>query len=176
MSYFSKFPLVAYDAVGDGNYKLFTDLLRRVKLRTELDSTVSYDFYDVQSGDTPEMIAHKYYGDPTLHWVIIMINDVVDFYTDWPMDDVTFENYLNTKYGNNLSSVHHYEIEQTSGDTTKKINIGADNTDYPSATPISNYEYEVNEQDRKRRIRLLSPEYIERFVEEFQNKITEGTI
>ena len=40
MSYFDRFPLMAYDVKGDtNNYKLLPDILRRVKLRSGLRSS-----------------------------------------------------------------------------------------------------------------------------------------
>ena len=55
------------------------------------------------------------------------------------------------------------------GSSLKKINIGTDNTDHPTATLITNYEYEQERQDTSRKIRLLSPEYVSDFVEEFKS-------
>ena len=46
-------------------------------------------------------------------------------------------------------------------------------TDYPSATPISNYTYEDRLQEQKRQIRLIHPRYISQIVEEFENKVDE---
>ena len=42
-----------------------------------------------------------------------------------------FLQFVNDKY-DNVDGTHHYEISQSSGDTSKKINIGTDNTDYPT--------------------------------------------
>ena len=47
-----------------------------------------------------------------------------------------FEQFMNDKY-TNPAAIHHYEIEQTSGDTTEVIDVGMNITDYPSATVIS---------------------------------------
>ena len=47
-------------------------------------------------------------------------------------------------------------------------------TDYPSAFPVSNYQYEEKIQDKIRQIRLIQPRYIEEFVDEFENKLKEG--
>ena len=46
-------------------------------------------------------------------------------------------------------AIHHYEITQTSGDTTVTIDVGMNTTDYPSATAISNYQYEDKLQEKK---------------------------
>ena len=75
-----------------------------------------------------------------------------------------------------MNALHHYEIEQTSGDTTVKIDIGKDNTDFPSATAISNVEFEDDLQNKQRSIRLLDPTYLEQFIEEFEELMDESAI
>ena len=166
--YFAQFPLNIYDSVGDENYKLVTNLLKRVTIRAKVKvNTLFFDTYDVREGETPEMIADKLYDDPELHWIVLMVNDITDRYHQWPKNQNQFLTYINDKY-TNISGTHHYEINQTSGDTTIKINIGTDNTDYPTATLITNYEYEEERQDALRKIRLLSPEYVTDFVSEFK--------
>jgi|TARA_B110000902_G_scaffold5411_1_gene6383 hypothetical protein len=166
--YFAQFPLNIYDSVGDETYKLVTHLLKRVTIRAKVKAnTLFFDTYDVREGETPEMIADKLYNDSELHWIVLMVNDITDRYHQWPKNQNQFLTYINDKY-TNISGTHHYEINQTSGDTTIKINIGTDNTDYPTATLITNYEYEEERQDALRKIRLLSPEYVTDFVSEFK--------
>ena len=77
------------------------------------------------------------------------------------------------KYSN-PSGIHHYEISQTSGDTTKKINVGTVNTDYPAATAVTNLEYEEAEQDKKRKIKLLDPSYLDLFSKEYTKLMSES--
>ena len=46
--YFSMFPKGYYDLKGDGNPKIVTDLMRRVKVRAKIKDEASlYDSYDV---------------------------------------------------------------------------------------------------------------------------------
>ena len=168
------FPDMLYDAKGNGKDTFMKDIFRRVKVKSNAKGNiVEFDYYDVQDGETPEMIAFKYYGDAELHWTFLVINDIIDYYTDWPMSVQRFEQYMNDKY-ENPAAIHHYEISQTSGDTTEKIDVGLNVTDYPSADVISNYQYEQNLQDEKRKIRLIQPRFISDFVDEFEAKIKEG--
>ncbi len=168
--YFENFPVIYYKG------KDVTNLLRRVGVRTKAKTNmVMFETYDVKEGETPEMIADKLYGDSTLHWVVLMVNNIVDRYHEWPMAGNQFLDYVNEKYSN-PSATHHYEIAQSSGKTTVKIDIGTDNTDYPTATIITNYEYEEKEQDRRRKIRLLEPSFIDDFVAEFKDLINESII
>ena len=174
--YFSSFPVIPYDSKGDYSFKEVSNLLRRIGLRASVRTNILiYDTYDVKEGETPEIIAHKLYGDPELHWIIMIVNDITDRYHQWPMTTPQFLSYVNEKYSD-VNAVHHYEIEQTSGDTTIKIDIGSDNTNYPSATAITNYEYEEKEQDKRRQIRLLDPKFIDRFISEFNTIMNESVI
>ncbi len=173
MGYFQMFPDTLYDAKGNGNYTVMKDILTRVKLvASKKENILNFDYYNVQDGETPEMIAHKYYGDVNLHWTILVANDIVDYYNDWPMSVQKFEKFVFDKY-DNPQAIHHYEISQTSGETTTTIDIGMNTTDYPSATAISNYTYEDRLQEQKRQIRLISPDFISQFVSEFEKKLSE---
>ena len=167
MSYFSKFPLYAYDVQDTQNRTLITDILRRVNLKgNALANTLVFDQYVVQDGDQPDMVAHKYYGDSELHWVIITVNNITSRY-DWPLDQVALSSFVSDKY-DNPDGIHHYEINATSGDTTKKLQVSSD-TD--GALPVTNYEFEQTENDNKRRIRLLDRAFVGQFISEFETLI-----
>ncbi len=176
--YFNSFPIIPYDSKGDLQFKGVTNLLRRVGMRTKLKTnTFLYDTYSVKEGETPEMIAHKLYGDSELHWVILLVNEITDRYHQWPMSGMQFLDYLNDKY-DNPDGIHHYETAQTSGDTKIKIEVenDVDENAYTGLTPITNREYEENEQDKKRKIRLVDPSFVEQFVDEFKKLMNETVI
>ena len=175
MSYFNMFPNIYYDSKGNGKFTIMKDILSRVKIIAKVkENILGFDYYDVQDGETPEMIAHKYYGDVNLHWTILVANDIVDYYESWPMSVQKFEQFVKEKY-ENPQAIHHYEITQTSGDTSIKIDVGMNTTEYPSAVAISNYTYEDNLQEKKRQIRLIGTRYIDTFVKEFERKMQEAS-
>ena len=174
--YFSEFPTIPYDAEGNGKFKDVKNLLRRVGVRAKVKTnTMLYDTYDVKNGETPESIAFKLYDDAELHWIVMLVNNITDRFHDWPLSEAQFLNFVNEKYSN-PNAIHHYEIEQESGDTSIKIDIGTSNVDYPTATAITNYEYEQEEQDKKRKIKLLDPSFIDSFVDEFKILMNESSI
>ena len=173
---FETFPLTIYDSVGDGNYKIVTHLLKRVIVRSQIkNNTALYDTYDVREGESPEIIAHKLYGDSELHWVILLLNNITDRYHQWPMNNNQFLAYLKDKY-DDVDATHHYEISQVSGDTSIKIDIGTDNTDYPTASIVTNAEHEEDLQNKIRKIKLLDPSYVEDFVTEFEELMGESVV
>ena len=175
MAYFERFPLMAYNMKGDENYKLLPNILKRVKLRANIRSGMFlFDNYDVVAGERPEDIAFKYYGDPELHWVILMTNNITDRYYQWPLKQPELEAHLEDKYGaGNEDDVHHYEIPQSSGPTSSRdfSHMVECNADEDNVSIISNREYEERKQDEYRQIRILDKRYIETFVEEFETLI-----
>ena len=179
--YFNSMPKIYYDSAGTGQPKIVTNLMRRVGLRTKVKTnTMLFDTYKLREGETPEIIAHKLYGDPELHWIIMLVNNVIDRYHDWPMSTNQFNSYLNQKYvdadGNpNTGGVHHYEIDQTSGDTKVTIEV-TDLTTYPNASTVTNYEYEQRRKDEIREIRLLDPQYKDIFIDEYKNLMKESNV
>lgn len=172
--YFNKFGKIQY-GFDKENFKIVTDVMKRVKVRDKIINELSlYDKYDVKSGDTPESIAFKHFGDVNLHWVILLTNNITDRYYDWPMTEQEFELFIKDKYSN-PDGIHHYEITQSSGKTkgdgpsdyTHKVEV---NSTTSGATSVSNRQYEQREQDKKRQIKLLNRKHLTSFLEEF-NKL-----
>ena len=176
--YFNSIPKIYYDSENKKQPKVVTNLLRRVGVRAKVKiNTALFDTYRVKAGETPEIIAHKLYGDPELHWIILLLNDITDRYHQWPMTGGQFLDYLNDKY-TNPDGIHHYESTQTSGDTKVKIEVfnEVDDDAYTGLTPITNREYEESEQDKRRQIRLVDPSFVEQFVDEFKKLMNETII
>ena len=170
--YFRNFERGYYDLKKDGNQKLVTDLMTRVKVRDKVVDEVSlYDSYDVPSGERPEDTAFKHFGSAAYHWVILLTNNITDAYYDWPMSEQDFETFIRDKYSN-PDGIHHYEVTTSSGKTTgdgpddysHKLEVNSDTT---GAQSVSNIEYERREQDKKRQIQILLPTYLPAFEDEF---------
>ena len=174
--YFNKFPLFVYDGRGDGELSVVTNLLKRIAVRARVRAnTLLYDTYDVREGETPESIAFKLYGSTEYHWVVLLVNNITDRYHQWPLTTPQFLDFVNEKY-DDPNALHHYEIPQTSGDTSIKINIGTDTTDNPTASIVTNMEFEEDRQDNIRQIRLLDPDYLEQITEEFEQLMGQSIV
>ena len=181
--YFKNFPTIIYDAVGNGEFKDVKNLLRRVAIRAKVKTnTLLYDTYDVREGESPESIADKMYDDPELHWIVLLVNDITDRYHQWPMNFSQFNQFIADKY-DDVDGTHHYEVAQSSGSSTTKIEVynnsalySGDNDYYGTSTAITNREYEETQQDIKRKIRLLDPRYVQQFTEEYETLMKESII
>lgn len=113
--YFNNFPKIYYDfdvnGTGDRTLKIVTDITKNVRVRKQvLESITIYDEYDIQDGETPEILAEKFYGNPELHWIIMLVNERYDYIHDFPIAQDELDGHIASIYGEqNVYNVHHYE-------------------------------------------------------------------
>ena len=166
--YFNPFPTISYDPTGSGYTNTIKDITTRVKVKQWVRNKAAlFAKYDVQDAMTPEMVAFYLYDNAELHWVVLMFNEVTNTYYGWPLSRRDFDAFVENKYAN-PQGVHHYEITQSSGDQSIKINVMST---VAGATAVSNLQYEAAVNEKKRQIRVLKPEYLNQFIREFQDLV-----
>lgn len=108
--YFENFPLTYYTVYDDlSNVKIVTNITVRSKLSNDaLNNLLLYDEYDIKDGETPEIVADKFYNNPQLHWVVLLTNEIIDPRFDWLLSINNLYRYCEGKY-DNVYGVHHYE-------------------------------------------------------------------
>ncbi len=194
MQYFNTLPkIVQYDSKGTG--RIFTNLLARASVIPELlKNPALYYQYDIQDGDTPEIVAHKYYGDSYRYWIVLFVNQLSDAQWDWPLSGTVFQKYILSKYPDieTSATLHHYEkivsTYNTSSllTTTNKVTIDADTfnslNEYAEQYTVGSdvvvvsvtkgsvtvYDYELDLNEQKRNIKLLNSIYVNQVEEEFK--------
>jgi hypothetical protein len=91
---FTKFPIISY------NGQLAINLIPKIKFTEAAKKTGAvYYPYTIEEGERPDIIAANYYDDARYSWLIYMVNDIVDPYYDWPLDDSQFKEFIVKKYG-----------------------------------------------------------------------------
>ncbi len=104
MTFFGKFPLSAYDLeIPLGNKfarpKTITDIFKRIALKQSLEEVGTvYGSYTIKDEDTPEIIADKLYGSATLHWVVLLANEIINPFFDWPLSERELVPFIDHKY------------------------------------------------------------------------------
>jgi len=94
MKFFRSFPKII-----DNNGKYVTNLLVRTDIIPTLMSNPALFYkYDMQDGDTPEIISNKYYNDPYRYWLFLYGNNIMDPQWDLALSDVNLNLYINSKY------------------------------------------------------------------------------
>lgn len=156
MFYFDTLPkIITPDE--NGNAIVLTNLIARARLIEQLQNNpmIFYE-YSIQEGDTPEIVAEKYYGDPYRYWIVLLSNELLNPVWDWPLSEQMFLHYINTKYKTEAEAEDKTPFEYTNTTvyqyrkivTTKNIESGIENittlsinlADYNSLVPsTTNY-------------------------------------
>ena len=183
--YFSQVPDFLYVNRTPGSktindFSQVKNLFKRGKLREDIYSDLSYfTKYKIIGNERPDNVAEKIYDDPTLDWVILLSNNMINVQTEWPMSENSYRNFLIDKYGNdeNIGATHHYEctgvknskgvdivpegltIDQDFSMTYFDPDVGSVTVSNVSQS-ISNLEYENKIEDAKRNIFILKPIYL----------------
>jgi len=138
--YFNYFPKTLYTSDTETGVVVTNIIARFAFEKSYRENSAVYYEYDIQDSDTPEIIAHKMYGNSERHWIVLMMNEIVDPQYDWPLDQRTVISYINDKYTANASAgqtgiswaqqnTHsYYKIETRTTDSTgnkieKKLQI-----------------------------------------------------
>ena len=99
--FFENYPTMVYDNDGKGQYKEVVDIFRRVSLRNNLKNYIQLPLLqNIDGTQKPERLANLVHGDPKRNWLVMMMNDVVNPYTDWFMGEEEFYKYMLEKYPN----------------------------------------------------------------------------
>lgn len=164
MSYFSSFPFVQNYSIDDKSITGMNITVRTGFSTATKDDEQYYIEYDLRDGESPEIIADRVYDDATLYWVILMFNDIHDIDSEWPLDSVALEIYIDRIYGDSKTDIHHYE-SAASG-----LWVDEDHPEY-DLIPITNYEYEIRVNDDKRKIKVPVPEVVSSLKRQHRERI-----
>ena len=94
MNYFATLPSKTYDIEKDKKYRTVTDIGKRVGIRSDMNDIIpSYYKTSVVAAERPELVSDSIYGDVNYHWVLMQLNNVIDPYYDWVMEDNTLEEF-----------------------------------------------------------------------------------
>ncbi len=98
--YFNYFPKTLYTSNNrTGGLDTVTNIVSRFGFEESLkQNSAAFYRYDIQEGDTPEIIATKYYENPERHWIVLLFNDIYDPQFDWPLQYKPFIDYVDKKY------------------------------------------------------------------------------
>lgn len=106
-NYFNFFPRTNYKISSNNILDVVTNITARFSFEEKIkqNSSAFYE-YIIMDGDTPEILASKYYKHPERHWIILLFNDIIDPQYDWPLDYTSFYNYVNEKYTSNADTAN----------------------------------------------------------------------
>lgn len=163
--FFSNFPIIDYDGIKLRNIVLKSKMIKEILERNDLFHPLT-----IEDGERADTIAHDYYGNSELYWLVYMSNDIVDPYYDWPMTYQEFLAYINKKYGSipeAMSTIIHWRNPDHDYimSTYSKQNLPAEAI-IGWNTPVYAYDHEMAINEAKREIRLIDKGLVQKVVSE----------
>ena len=179
-------------------YVTTKNLFRRVKLRDDLQNVFTiFNKYQIPDGARPDTVAEELYGRADYDWVVLMSANIVSVRDEWPLSDRDIYKFAEDKYGiRNLSNIKFHETTEVKDsksrvilpagkvvDSNFKLTYYDNGKVYTNdssilgnnvvaiSSPIigvTNYEYEVRKNNKKRSIYLLKPVYLQQYVNDFK--------
>ena len=199
-NYFRRLPNLDYPSLlktrkSNLDFVQTKNLFRRAKVREDLFANfMQFDKYKIVGDERPDNVAEKDYNNSDLDWVVLMANNIIDVYNEWPLTQIQFNEYVNNKYKpQELVSIHHHETKEFR-DRNDQLILPAGlivdenwsmeylsggqvrSTDTPSSTsnmsekPIKSVtflEFETRLNEGKRDINVLKPDLIGLFLKDF---------
>lgn len=172
------------------DYVRVKNLFRRAKIRNDFfQNATAFTKYKIIGEERPEQIAEKLYGSSTYDWVVLISNNIINLRTEWPLSDGEFSEYLERKYTQaELDAPHHYETTAVIDSRGKLIipagkivdsNFSITYSDGVSVTVtpvkmVSVYEYEIQQNDKKRNIYVLRNRYLQTAIDDMKRIMSYG--
>ena len=184
--YFSNLPEFEYvnrtqRGRSEGDYSVVKNFFKRGKLREDIFQDLTFfTKYIVQGDDRPDTVASKVYNDPTLDWVVLMANNIINVQSEWPMSQADFHAYITNKYDEETlySGIHHYESREVKTTDNsiiipagQRVGIAQSVSYYDDALgqhvratdvalPVTNFTHEERLNNDKRNIFVLKASYL----------------
>ena len=184
--YFSNLPEFEYvnrtqRGRSEGDYSVVKNFFKRGKLREDIFQDLTFfTKYIVKGDDRPDTVASKVYDDPTLDWVVLMANNIINVQSEWPMSQADFHAYVTNKYDEETlySGIHHYESREVKTTDNsiiipagQRVGVAQSVSYYDDALgqhvratdvalPVTNFTHEERLNNDKRNIFVLKASYL----------------
>lgn len=198
-SFFADFPRISYSLDDNETQQVVTDIFRRIILSKEFkDNSAFFEEYEVIHGETPEQVSHRFYGTPFLHWLILLVNDIIDPRFEWPTSEENLKVLTEEKYGGTDSV---FTVQNAYNSTGKRIEtffLLAENSTYDepirlvyestdanyTKQPIqwlddpprldryeTNYDVESTRNEQNRSIKILKPDIVNQVITRYKELV-----
>lgn len=137
--------------------------------------------YFVTGNPRPELLAHRLYGDSNYYWILLMLNNIYDPFHGWiksqeQVHSSSIQKYKNLPDKENTVLYHvdsdgkrYYRMREFPIGSKNWYDVGDTANRFVQHTgalaPVSAIEHELNENENKRNILILSPGDLQTFLD-----------
>ena len=168
--YFSRFPKTQFLNQEITNLSIGLKIHKLIKSE-QINALMNYE---VEAGEKPDHVAYNYYEDSTLTWLVLLPNNIIDPYFQWPLTVYDFEQFIKKKYGSipaaqdTIIHCEHKTKDLTVAADSLTVSNGVSSGDYDA---IDAYTYWDRINDNRRFIKLINKIYLKDTIEQFNNLV-----
>lgn len=199
--FFKKFDKIGYSFINDPNQKKqVTNILTAFFLR-KVSSYKSLIFqkYSVRDDDSIESLSDKVYDNPMHYWTFLVVNNIIDPFSEWAKDSYILEKFVAKKYkvgkqikkkdgttvtipfSSGTGGIHHF-INIKTGRRCDDVEDAFYRERYAidpksigkNIIPVTNLAYEQELDLEKREISIVAKKFILDFEEDFSKMLYKG--
>lgn len=136
--------------------------------------------YTIEGNPDPTVLATILYDNPEYYWVLLLVNKVTDPFEGWLLtdkqvytiteelyDDVNGHHHFEDSDGNfYYDLVEHNGVYYDIGDTEFTVPFYSKGV----LLPVTNIEYMMSENEKKRSILIIPPEIIDQFINDLKKE------
>ena len=169
MSYFNLLPKTKFLNQDIVNLATGVKLHKLIK-----DDAFALMNYAVQDGESPDTVAYNYYDDPSYAWLVLLANNIIDPYFEWPLSVYDFNQFIKKKYGSisaaQATTMHceHKTKDLTVSADSLTVSNGVSSSDYDA---IDAYTYWDRVNENRKFIKLVNKSYLPQVIEQFNNLV-----
>lgn len=200
-TFFKNFRETDYSFINDSSFtkKKVINILTSFLLRqVSNNKSTTFQKYSLKDGDTYEQLSIDLYDTPYFYWIFLILNNVVNPFTEWCYTFEIVEKFTEKKYAagrrlkktdgtwmtipltTGLNGIHHFYNTQTDS-ICDEVDDEYYRTLYQSdpssigahITPVSNLSYEQAQDLERRDINILLKSHTAKFEDNF-NKMLLG--
>jgi hypothetical protein len=166
MKFFRNYPLVGVEFPGGVMQMTNTTVHVRLIEKLKKNITVLHD-YAIQDGERPDTVSQNLYGTTEYTWVILVLNGIFSLF-DWPLQPDEFNNYIIERYGSVAAATTSFIYFTSDGfrvdfDTWNSLDVSQ------RQDPMTNYDDELNQNELKRRIKVVPSDFVTALAQELKN-------
>lgn len=174
IAYFSNFPFALFDVTGTNEWIAVPNIVERTRIiQTLFNDIMIFYSYPVKDGETPSIVAHRYYGSTQYEWLVLLANNILDPVNDWVKSYNDFQATLLKKYSTPKrdgveyveTTIHHYEDSLGNViDYHSWLHLVAN-----ERKAVTIYDWEWQQNEAKRNIRLVDVQYKEQITQQLED-------
>ena len=179
----------------ENDFVIAKNFFKKFRINTVFNDSRYYEKFILNESYTRlEQIAEGYYGNPRYDWIIVLTNKLVNTQFDFPMTVPQLQAHVEKNYDDPYGTIKHYKIiseaeqEEKFGQVLLDAGTIVDQTFYNSpyqywdgssvqstlgssfSYAVTEYEFEWDENEKRREIYLLRPKFVENFINEIRKQ------